>query len=402
MYDDRPFRLGMITDRTAVRTSDGLWTNTPNGRLIAALRARSSAMSLSISLAPRLAPSHDFNLESLDIDVIEGQYVPSIARGFFKVRGMKCMVRELERRCDVILVQMPIAAVAALSRPQKPRVYQIISDIRLLVRHSNYYRGIKHLAANTLASIIDAYQRRLIRQPHARMIAHGSALLERYGADRGRAVVSSSIFRTDILSVPRRRGPDAPFRVLYVGFLRHEKGIDVLLQAFDRLLDRIPDAELEIVGATDICDHGVSADMMETAGRLQTRSTIRLQGHLEFGHDLFQCYADADVCVLPSRSEGTPRVLIEARAFGCPVIGTRVGGIPDSVIHDSDGLLVPPGNAVELSQAMLRVATDPALRERLVAAGIERARRTTVDDFADAIIAEARLAMRPDAIPLRR
>lgn len=393
MSDDRLLRFGMITDRTAVRIDRELWTDTPNGRLIAALRARSSAMTLSISLSPHRTHAQDFNLASLDVDVLERPFVPSIAHGFFRAPTVKRMIRELERRCDVVLVQMPLAAVTALSNPRKPRVYQVVSDIRLIVRHSSYYRGIKQIAAVGLATFIDNYQRRLIHQPHARIVAHGQAILDHYGTSRGRAVVSSSIFREEIKAVARRRSLDAPFRILYTGFLRHEKGVDLLLAAFEQFLAWFPNAELEIVGATDISDHGVAQELKSAAEHLQCRGKIHLRGHVPFGVDLFQCYADADVCVLPSRSEGTPRVLIEARAFGCPVIGTRVGGIPDSVEHERDGLLVPPNDAVALSQAMLRMATDKPLRDQLIAAGIDRARRTTVDDFADAIISEAYLAM---------
>jgi glycosyltransferase involved in cell wall biosynthesis len=393
MSVDRQIRLGMITDRNAVRVGDELWTNAPNGRLIAALRDRSAAMTLAVSMAPRRTDAHDFRLSSLDVDVIEGPYVPSIARGFFRSPTTRRMLRELERRCDVVFVQMPLAAVTALFSPRKPRVYQMAGDVRSAAFNTQYYRGLKGLSAKAASRFYDACHYRLVHHPWARLVAHGSVLLNRYGADRGRCVVSSTLCSDEILSVPRRRPVGAPFRVLYVGFLRHEKGIDVLFEAFRRLLEHVPNAELEIVGEKDLTDHGVSATIRASAEALKQRAGIHLRGQVPFGPELFQSYADADVCVVASRGgEGTPRVLVEARAFGCPVVGTTVSGIPDSIDHERDGLLVPPGDPAALADAILRIANDEPLRRRLIAAGIERARRTTIDDFADAIFAEILLA----------
>jgi glycosyltransferase involved in cell wall biosynthesis len=73
--------------------------------------------------------------------------------------------------------------------------------------------------------------------------------------------------------------------------------------------------------------------------------------------------------VLPSRSEGMGRVVIEAAARGRAVVGSRVGGIPDVVVDGETGLLVPPGDAEALADALIPVLSDPALAERLGASG---------------------------------
>src|SRR5262249_26137255 len=153
--------------------------------------------------------------------------------------------------------------------------------------------------------------------------------------------------------------PAGRFRVLFVGYLRPEKGVDTLVDAFERLLAAGVDAELQVVGARDAAEHGVTADLLARLAELSSR--VLWSGHLPVGPPLFQAFADADVAVVPSRSEGTPRVLVEARAFGCPVIGTRVGGIPTSIDDGSDGLLVPPDDASALAAALLRLATDQPL-----------------------------------------
>jgi len=189
--------------------------------------------------------------------------------------------------------------------------------------------------------------------------------------------------------VPRRRPAGAPFRVLYVGFLRHEKGIDTLMAAFRRLIEERPDAELEIVGGRDSVEHGIGDQLRRELDELGQRARVRMLGHLPFGPELFQVLADADVLAVPSRSEGTPRVLVEARAFGCTVVGSAVGGIPTSIADGVDGLLVPPNDPAALAAALLRIAGDDDLRRRLIAGGVERARRSTVEAFAGVLFDEA-------------
>jgi glycosyltransferase involved in cell wall biosynthesis len=84
---------------------------------------------------------------------------------------------------------------------------------------------------------------------------------------------------------------------------------------------------------------------------------------------------EATVLLLPSRSEGLPRVAMEAFARGRPVIGSRAGGIPDIVSDGVNGLLVPPGDARALAAAVERVLTDRELAERLAAAAAASAHR---------------------------
>ena len=77
---------------------------------------------------------------------------------------------------------------------------------------------------------------------------------------------------------------------------------------------------------------------------------------------------ESSVLVLPSRSEGLGRVVVEAFCRGRAVVGSRVGGIPDLVTEGETGLLVPPGDARALAETLVRALTDGALAERLGAA----------------------------------
>ena len=76
-----------------------------------------------------------------------------------------------------------------------------------------------------------------------------------------------------------------------------------------------------------------------------------------------------DVFVLPSRHEGLGVAALEAMALGCPVVASRVGGLAEAVVHERTGLLVRPGDASALAEALARILGDAALRARLGAAG---------------------------------
>jgi glycosyltransferase involved in cell wall biosynthesis len=313
--------------------------------------------------------------------------MPSYAQGAYRSRACTRAIREVERRSDVVIVQLPFTAPTALLGSTRPRVYHLCADVKAIVETSAYYRGLRGLVARAAATGIDQVQSRLLREPGIRVLSNGAALRARYGDPPGQDTVSSSLFEREIGSVPRRRAADGRFRVLFVGFLRPEKGIDTLLDAFDRLLETVPNAELELVGAPALVDRGF-AEIHRRLNVLTSRGQARVLGPQSYGPALFQRFADADVLAVPSRSEGTPRVLVEARAFGCPVVASRVGGIPTSVEDGVDGLLVPPGDPVALAGALHRLHGESGLRERLISNGHSRASGATLEAFTRKLLHE--------------
>jgi glycosyltransferase involved in cell wall biosynthesis len=89
--------------------------------------------------------------------------------------------------------------------------------------------------------------------------------------------------------------------------------------------------------------------------------------HIEFlglRRDISQILSRFDVFVLPSLREGLPNAVLEAMAWGLPVVATRVGGVPEVVTASETGLLVAPGAPDELAQAMITLGTDATRRAR--------------------------------------
>lgn len=149
-------------------------------------------------------------------------------------------------------------------------------------------------------------------------------------------------------------GPVAPLpespTALFVGVLERYKAVDVLAEAWRDVAARVPGATLRLVGSGTLA--APEGPGIEWKPRLSTEEVAAaLDG--------------ATLLVLPSRSEGMGRVIVEAFCRGRAVIGSRVGGIPDLVTDGETGLLVPPGDAGALADALVRVLSDRGLAERL-------------------------------------
>jgi len=152
------------------------------------------------------------------------------------------------------------------------------------------------------------------------------------------------------------RLPSEPF-ILYVGDLAADKGIGVLLDAHARMRRSVP---LVLIGR--------AAD----PELLAPREGVVDLGMLPHGAVL-EAWRRCAIGVVPSITpDAFPTVALEAMKAAVPVVASRVGGLPESVVENETGVLVPPGDAVALAGALERLMDDPALRERLGAAGRER------------------------------
>jgi glycosyltransferase involved in cell wall biosynthesis len=158
--------------------------------------------------------------------------------------------------------------------------------------------------------------------------------------------------------------PGDAFLVGWIGRMTAVKNTDEVIEALRRLRDRDVDAWLCMVG------DGPDRDRLERlASQLGVVRRCLFPGYQD---DVGRFYAAFDALVLPSVNEGTPVSAIESLAAERPVVATRVGGVPDVVADGEDGFLVEPGSTDALADRIERLARDPALRERMGAAGRAR------------------------------
>ena len=153
-----------------------------------------------------------------------------------------------------------------------------------------------------------------------------------------------------------------------MGRLSPEKGFDLLIRAADRLLADGVDVTLWIAGEGD------SRPQLETLIQQLGRSDrIHLLGQVADVKCFFQAL---DIFVLSSVREGLPNVLLEAMSLSVPVVATRVAGVPALVREGENGVLVAPGDMVELVAGIGRIAADADVRRRLALAGREAVERS--------------------------
>ncbi len=158
-------------------------------------------------------------------------------------------------------------------------------------------------------------------------------------------------------------------RFLCIGRLIPIKGHVVLLRAFRRVLDERPDVTLEIAGR-GVLEHGLK----DLCRELGLDDAVRFLGHVT---PVQRAVENSMAVVVPSLGEGFGMVALEAMERARPVIAAAIGGLEDLVRDGETGLLVQPGDAESLAEAMLALAADPALA---AAMGLE-ARRRAIERF---------------------
>jgi glycosyltransferase involved in cell wall biosynthesis len=299
--------------------------------------------------------------------------------------------------------------------------------------------GVVHI--QNFSQFIPAIRRRL---PHARIVLHMHA---QWLTEHDRAMVAPRIAQADAViscsnyfrnsiragwpqhaakcrtvyngvdiqefagdSLPQRNGR----RILFVGRICPDKGVHVLVEAFARIVERFPDAELAIVGpilqnlkafSVNVSSEPAVRDLERWYRRpyvpqlmelmpAAIRDRVRITGEVSRS-ELLAYYSAADLLVMPSiYAEGFGMPIVEAAAVGIPTVATRRGGMPEVVADGKTGLLVEPGNVNALASSIFRLLNNPAERLEM---GIA-ARLRTVNQFTWNHIAQSLLCVYRDLL----
>ena len=153
--------------------------------------------------------------------------------------------------------------------------------------------------------------------------------------------------------------PDQRPVVLTVARLVRSKGIQTVIRALPRIVAEVPGTRYVVVGDGEDREH-----LMQLAAESPVADAITFLGALT-GDDKFDCYSRCDVFAMPSHEDSFPVVFPEANAFGKPVVGGRIGGVPDAVVHGETGLLVDPRSDSEVAEAIIRLLKNPDEAHRL-------------------------------------
>lgn len=185
------------------------------------------------------------------------------------------------------------------------------------------------------------------------------------GTDLGSARVNA--IAKNALAIQRLAPRSVSPKVLFVGSLSTEKGVEHAIRALAFLAPDFPDVTLTLVGTGP--EQSALKALVSELGLDQRVAFLGVRS------DVPQILASHDMLVVPSTwKEAFGYVIVEAMAVGCPVIASNIGGIPEVVTDGLEGILVEPANAQVLAAAISRLANDARLRDDLASRAREKVR----------------------------
>jgi len=154
--------------------------------------------------------------------------------------------------------------------------------------------------------------------------------------------------------------PNAPVRITTVARLSVAKGLNYLLDAIKVVKQQHPTTEFRVYGEGDL-----HQDLLNYAAQLGLDGQAIFVGPFTSRDELADIMAATDIFVMSSILEGQPLAMVEAMAYGCPIVTTAVGGIPELIQSGTNGLLCQPKDPACLAANIRALIEDPELRRRL-------------------------------------
>lgn len=158
-------------------------------------------------------------------------------------------------------------------------------------------------------------------------------------------------------------------QILYAGTVNARKGYADMIKAFAQIADRYPNWSIVFAGNGEIEEGKALASRLSIAKQTVFLGWVR-------GEEKDKAFKEASIFCLPSYAEGFPMGVLDAWAYGLPVITTPVGGIPDIAIDGKNCLLFNPGDVDMLSSQLKKMISDDFLREKIAQASLELAHTT--------------------------
>jgi glycosyltransferase involved in cell wall biosynthesis len=301
------------------------------------------------------------------------------AQAYARLRQITRVFRAHADSLDVVIARntAPLAWVLwRLTRKRGvPFFYHFASDPFEVIARSPRYGTLYRLFARTGYGVEFALQKRIMRAGFS--FANGRAVAERLRrvTPNVEAVISSSLLESDYHE-REDSCTGSPVRLLFVGGLRPGKGLDRLVAAVGLLTKSGRNVELNVVG-----DGELRGTLEAQARGLGIAGRVRFSGHAVMGPDLNAHYNAADLFILPSLSEASPRAVLEALGHSLPVIATDVGNVADLLDGGRRGVLLPEPTPEALAAAIERLIDDGDFRRRSIREGYRFARDHSMEAY---------------------
>jgi glycosyltransferase involved in cell wall biosynthesis len=224
-------------------------------------------------------------------------------------------------------------------------------------------------------ALVDAVYRVLARRAPTTVV--GAQIARRYRAPRENILqmTVSLISEREIPAEPPERRWDGEVKLLTVGRVEPEKNPLLLVEVLARLAREEPGRFTAVWAGKG----RLAGEMVARADQLGVGAQLELPGFVPFGPQLMGLYREANLFVHVSHTEGVPGVVAEAMASGLPIVATDVGGVRAAVEDGSAALLVPPDDPAALTEAVLKLEREPALRRRLAKQGLRLAKARSLE-----------------------
>ncbi|MCK4261446.1 MAG: glycosyltransferase family 4 protein [Halanaerobiales bacterium] len=297
-----------------------------------------------------------------------------------------CLLKRLSlaiKGSDVVFIRLhtPLALIAyPLARTFRKQLYLFfVADIVEAVCKSER-KGSRYAMALLQAKMFDRLYKYMAQ--NTLTFATKGELFERLSrvANACHEYIPSLISRTTI-NIREDTCTNSIVNILFVGRLVYSKGVQDLIHAVAKLSMGNRKIRITIVGTGPM-----DKELKTIVGMLKLSDSVHFVGHIPFGENLFQVYRTGDIFVLPTYTEGLPKVLFEAFAFGIPIIATKVGGIPSVISHEENGILINPGSPTQIASATKRIITDSSLRRKIVSNGYAWITKHTLEEEVGRII----------------
>lgn len=307
-------------------------------------------------------------------------YATGTGQGRLVIPTGRCVSDAKKFRPDVLHAHLPfgvgLEGVIAASKLKKPLVGTNHTPVTEFIRYS----PIKFQWAANLFQKYDTWFYNhcdFVSSPARAIIDEMRRLGFKKPAERLSNPIDLGVYR--LLSEKKElkaRFGLSPHTILYVGRLAPEKKIDTIMRAVARAKAEIPDITFAIVGAGS-----AERELKKTAAALKIEDAVKFLGFLD-SHDLPKAYNASDVFTIMSTAETQSIAMMNAMACGLPAIGAKAWGLKE-YISGENGILVEPGDEHGLSEAMVELFKNQALRKKLSSGAIAFAGRIGIPAIAD-------------------
>jgi glycosyltransferase involved in cell wall biosynthesis len=260
-----------------------------------------------------------------------------------------------------------ILAISVVKRG-RPYAVEVVGDPRDVFSIG----AVRHILLPFLKIYFVYALRKACENAIAALYVTKNALQERYPCPNGMFSASNiNLSEKEICEQPRQFEHKSKMHIIFVGTMSQlYKAPDILLKAFKICVREGKDLHLTMLG-----DGKYRPKLEKLAGKLGISERVSFLGMVP-KEEVFKRLDESDLFVLPSKTEGLPRAMIEAMARGLPCIGTTVGGIPELLPPED---LVPPGDVKALAAKIMEVINDPERMAKMSERNLAKAKEYKED-----------------------